>query len=1751
MKTKSPTKTIADVRVAVVQLECHPNFTLGALNYLKEPFIDEKPILHQLSVAGVDVQDLQMLCHNKYLLWHCARLVAVIDWLNNLGAAERPHVVVFSEGSVPRVFLKCLRKRLIFQCLVFAGTHALDDSREAEEEYRQMGISPEALKQVRKASSSQASVMPVLGESYMLDAQGKIPPITVLGQDGVCHGEEKPLMPPEALKQVRKASLSQALVMPAQEKSYILDARGKSPLLTVLGKVEVSDSEQRSEEEKRWLQKIKHSVTLRPKYAYSPFEASLVGLQDEKLPAELLEKDELPTYVLRLPGDDKKKSDERHQKPKAEEGLKQGTEVIVLPLICAEALQYLGSPTMKEADIVVISSYDAKHANFRSLQQHLAANQIPTIYCNDGKYGGSGIAIRPDSRPESWWFTSAVKNGTLPAGDAVLLMRVKTGANATQVGVFDPEQNHALLKISPIVPLNEDDQSFQVAQILDELRQHVVAKMKSQEFVDTRWIKSVLDGLLADEACSAVHRACISRLRSLAEHGRVPVEEWKALADSIKIDEDALSHAVAVFNKVIPTDSPTTRKERGLLLTGVTLRELERDLSLACYKKCRLLIEEDTMHSDAERNVALQQARVRLKEQLKGRVPLTPMEAATRFQQQMKKEAIEDARARLKTLVAALVERFGATAGMLFIVKDKPSLNLMEMKPPGGTTATDDVKASQGSEEAEEESTVAEMSEDDVSEEDEFTYSVPQADGNTKPNPLKKDRRLAEGKRLVCDIAFNVPYPKIVRYASKDKQGVVGYVACTELPYLFRSVDEHQKIRLAAAKKGDMEYKKTIQSTQSELAVPIFCPQVRMDPVTGQYQLEAKPSLIAVLNLEARFVGAFDALQIADLEAAAATLAPAIEVLRLCEGVHQSFGWNPEVHRWDRGWILNQLCTVIADAAQSGAMGTSASCTLWHNDKPKKCLFVKGTSKFDYEYIADAVLPSESFIGSVVKNARPDLVERGAIDDLEGFQRPNKAARMEVSRVVATPVYTGGDTSRPVCGVLTIYSFKHEQGQGDFALDHVFNNAEVVALAAMIGEFQDAVHRMQRQVAVATLHARLREQAVRNFDEFDVIREVCVECVSADWASLFLVEGQGDAQYKKLTCVSSSGLIGNPDHSSYGMNDGVNETIQVSGSPGHKKDRDKVCVRKAITPFVARSPECVLRKHNVPDALEPVEVWMESKLQTIYIVPQNKLREAGAPTRTAHRRLLATAVGSSTEVTGVIRLVRADNHRPFVQVDEQMIYLLGQCARYVFSTQQRLRVTDTASNSHGQLLENELNKLGGDFCLSFPLTQMESGDQQREAFQRLAASQGQGAVNRRWLDSFLQDVVAVVETKQPCSGMDSATTDTQPYPVHIGLRLVAMRENDNLYLRQYAYHALTQRKQGVDDDLVPRTKPCLGWYSVDRYGQNTRGSLRLAEESPGIVTFRIQDKPPHYNCPIKASSEVTGGITLPLRWTSRHGTSRGCLSIDFCRGEISVQLLHTVWLSALNLALLGIEYSGKPDELLRPGTSLEDWALNMFPCCDRVILRDKAGHILWEMAQSVPAAVSPWTESLSQAGALYGYGCLNLARVTTDSDGTAFKMPLWLGGFRLGALEVHVTAPTRKSGPRWTELPSDESHYCDEATTEPTSAYVNDFVTRCLRVQQSWALQAVSTAWFWRIFECRFKQRIDEEWKVTVWEPSFQFKSNAANAPTVQMASTTSKSKPKSIFQTRPKSLHKTTSGRQHRRGGKASAKVKPTRRRQ
>src|SRR4051812_28723777 len=106
---KSPAGTHAaslndsSLNVAVVQLECHPVLTIGARSFLDEPFVSGsgKPLLYQLADHGIDVDGLRRSCRLRYLIWHCARVKAVLDWFGSLPQTHRPDVIVFPEGSIP------------------------------------------------------------------------------------------------------------------------------------------------------------------------------------------------------------------------------------------------------------------------------------------------------------------------------------------------------------------------------------------------------------------------------------------------------------------------------------------------------------------------------------------------------------------------------------------------------------------------------------------------------------------------------------------------------------------------------------------------------------------------------------------------------------------------------------------------------------------------------------------------------------------------------------------------------------------------------------------------------------------------------------------------------------------------------------------------------------------------------------------------------------------------------------------------------------------------------------------------------------------------------------------------------------------------------------------------------------------------------------------------------------------------------------------------------------------------------------------------------------------------------------------------------------------------------------------------------------------------------------------------------------------------------------------------------------------
>ncbi len=110
---------MSSVRVAVVQLTCHPSFTVGGRDYASEPFLDgSEPILSRLA-RSMDVTPIRELCREEYRKFHDLRVANALQWIatkwnlfvrhepNHMGKhGERNtppiplHIIVFPEGSI-------------------------------------------------------------------------------------------------------------------------------------------------------------------------------------------------------------------------------------------------------------------------------------------------------------------------------------------------------------------------------------------------------------------------------------------------------------------------------------------------------------------------------------------------------------------------------------------------------------------------------------------------------------------------------------------------------------------------------------------------------------------------------------------------------------------------------------------------------------------------------------------------------------------------------------------------------------------------------------------------------------------------------------------------------------------------------------------------------------------------------------------------------------------------------------------------------------------------------------------------------------------------------------------------------------------------------------------------------------------------------------------------------------------------------------------------------------------------------------------------------------------------------------------------------------------------------------------------------------------------------------------------------------------------------------------------------------------
>jgi hypothetical protein len=793
------------------------------------------------------------------------------------------------------------------------------------------------------------------------------------------------------------------------------------------------------------------------------------------------------------------------------------------------------------------------------------------------------------------------------------------------------------------------------------------------------------------------------------------------------------------------------------------------------------------------------------------------------FRQRTHREAERSARQAIMRIMGALTERFGATSSWLFL------------KLEGGR--------------------------------------------NAEQPWIEPTSGTGQGTPIGMRFCHNTGVDHLVVTPGEKDDGIAGHVAVTRRPYLSNDVSH------------DPHYRAEVESTKSEITVPI--PFVDSD--------NCEPRLIGVLNLESNLVGAFLEAHKGELMAAASELAPHILVLHHLQRDPHGFGWHPDAHGWTLEKLLAGFCNAVSftdDPARIGdprvVLETNPlprpSCAIWyfdHQAPDDESLYVRGTSRYDHEYITDRRLPKESFTGRVA------LADRGYVGhgiptgDLKPpFKRDRKARKMDMAYAFASPIYrpaptkaTGQPNEKMAGGIgsVNVYYFGQELEKKQITRDVIADFAAsfpglcklVASLAAEVGSLVTSWQSLRIDVASAYLRHRLHEQSLAGIDEFSIIKNVVLECLDTDWCSIFARDD------RELRCVASTGLIrndGSPvksESASYDLDDPADQGLTAWLA----SDRNR-----------PHEPQRSIRTASVTDprsqerAADPLCAGPSPP-------PVNKFRETFSLTETEHRSFLGIAVDGPCEddatPLGVIRAVRRYRSRPFVDADTELFHRLAQASRGTFLRRRHQRDESMLRSW----------RRGRRYSFLIPAFGSAVGLPQLDAIDRLAAAFPAGAVwNRQQVDAVLLDLVNVFRKPARRNGQHGAFMAS--------LRLLGSSgDGTKEGLHIHAIHSLWSTDL-PDEELTERhlrADTSLGLTAIKARQPITFDGPVCREKRTSVPILRESDR-------------VRTGVCMPVRSISSNGVFWGVLSVDFDDRNLdfwSSERLEIVALGAKKLDFLG------------------------------------------------------------------------------------------------------------------------------------------------------------------------------------------------------------------------------------------------------
>lgn len=851
------------------------------------------------------------------------------------------------------------------------------------------------------------------------------------------------------------------------------------------------------------------------------------------------------------------------------------------------------------------------------------------------------------------------------------------------------------------------------------------------------------------------------------------------------------------------------------------LPALENRLMQACAGRVRELLDQFSLKGTTERVPALDaliDVRDALGERLKHAVDSPILDALWRLLGDFQQKALSAAAVRMTHALGALVEQVGGTAGWIYAVTPV-QMNVKRAvspsPPPGGAATSDEVTTG----------------------------------GHVNDVVSRALRTL---------VALNTTHQRPLRFYG---YGIIGHVALLRRPILMNRVRERVK---HGRKYFVYPYEEMVPSTRAEVAVPIY---------------SCSDAVIAILNIESKAPNSFLPLNVAELVSAARRMVPDIRLYMNIREENSGFAWDPDIHGWSMTRLLNRICLEVATPFPDGSASLGVSCTIWHADHETRELHVLGTARFDYEYIADRSLSFDSFLGRVVTDPRyKGRVVSTSRASADGFLRIDKADRMDIRHIVATPLYSSDE--KQSLGVLAIYVYGADPFENSSHVSNLFREEVVLKIADVIVQVMEITRTLQAAYAEELAGSRLYSESHPGREDLAVVQKTIRECLIADGSSVFLATRSNTSrEVTRIQCAATTGLKMN-GCSLDGTDDVEKDFLRIERNEETGRQEIKAVTYPVVkhhrygralpgfTSALGGSPTSRIRTNDVnrggvlkldKDMSDGVDRPVSEHPPAEELIgAQNWFCEQYSTSEIEHRRFVGYSLADRLPCTqdgtpqtlAVFRVIRSAAAEPFLERHEGILEGIARSSDMHLEACQ----FDLSKKKEVHAVVRQAMASRGDTWLSVRDKAPKDDVLIADALRKLLWSTG-GMIswNQRFLDAVLMDVL-------------EATRGFAP--LQASIRVLTLDHREHECLRILRIQSGTQR---LPDD---RVLPAQRGFSV--------GLLSI--ETQSLVLFNRTDA---RGCRLFSSvqdmeeSRVAWGICAPFNIFSAAGEIACVLSIDF------------------------------------------------------------------------------------------------------------------------------------------------------------------------------------------------------------------------------------------------------------------------------